>query len=371
MKIVEVCFSPALGGLELYFHTCCVQLARRGHDVLSVRLNQSRLHQLAIEQGVQTIGLEAGKKWWPFRQAWQLKAILAEHQPDLVHIHWREDIPVLAFTKIFSRHKFKLAFTRQMPMPNSKKDLYHRLIYSQIDLYLTITERLKQHALERLTIAPEKIDRLYYGVRPAPTPDPVFLKKFLTLSQPGDFNIGVFSRLERGKGQHTVIEALNQLKSSYNIPVRLYIVGDVMVPAYKESLVKRVAELGLENDVAFKGFLKEPMLAMQGMDALILPSRSEAFGLVLIEAMRCGVAVLGVQAGGVPEIIDHNETGILFTWEDSAQLAQQLAFLFQNPDFRKKISENGKRKADREFNEELHYEKLEAHFKGVIEYYRN
>lgn len=367
MKILEVCLSPALGGLELYFHNCCVQLRNLGHEVISVRLQHSRLHQRGLEQGIQTIVLGARKKWWPFQQAWLLKKIIAEQQPNLIHIHLRDDIPVLAFAKIFSRHPFKLVFTRQMPMPNSKKDPYHRLIYSQIDLYITITERLKQNALDRLTVAPEKIHRLYYGVRPAPPLDPLFLKDFLTLSKPGDFNIGVFSRLEHGKGQHTSIEALNILKNSFKIPARLYIVGDVMVPAYKESLVNRISELGLNEEVAFKGFLKEPMLAMQGMDALILPSRSEAFGLVLIEAMRCGVVVLGVKAGGVPEIIDHEETGMLFEWEDYNQLAGQLARLYQSPDLRKKLSESGKRKADQEFNEELHFQRLETFFKKVIE----
>jgi glycosyltransferase involved in cell wall biosynthesis len=199
-------------------------------------------------------------------------------------------------------------------------------------------------------------------VTPPPPRDEKFLKEFLSISSPGDFNIGVFSRLEFQKGQHTLIEALKTLRD-HSIPAKLYVVGHVMYEDYKESLVKRINELQLNSDVCFKGFISNPTLAMEGLDALVLPSRNEAFGLVLIEAMRCGVVVLGVNAGGVPEIIDHEKTGLLFEWENAEQLAEQLRFLYQNPVQRKTMAERGRAKAEREFDSDMHFEKLETLFK--------
>src|SRR5258706_9602678 len=101
---------------------------------------------------------------------------------------------------------------------------------------------------------------------------------------------------------------------------------------------------------------------MMGMDVIILPSRNEAFGLVVIEAMRCGIAVMGVNAGGVPEIIDHNQTGLLFEWGNTDQLAGQLEHLFNDHAFRKDLAQHGKEKADKEFNSETHFQKLEKLF---------
>jgi len=257
-----------------------------------------------------------------------------------------------------------LIFTRQMPMAQSKRDPYHAWIYKKIDLYITITERLRQDAIRYIPLPPSRIQRLYYGVSAPPArserdPD------FLSISQPGDFNIGVFSRLEFQKGQHLVIEAVRILRDR-KIPARLYIAGDVMYEDYKASLVEQVQSSGLREHVVFKGFLSKPAPAMMCLDALVLPSRNEAFGLVLVEAMRSAVAVLGVNGGGVPEIIDDGVTGMLFEWDKPEQLADKLEQLFRDPALRRRLAEEGKQKADQQFDDKLHFDQLESLFRSVI-----
>ncbi len=361
MNILELCLVPALGGLELYFHRCSVELKQRGHSILSVRLAGSRLEELGNKDGIPTISMRRGNKLFPWGNAKQLAHLIEGHHIDIVHGHHKDDLPLVALTKRLSKRRFKFVFTRQMPLKHQKKDPYHRWMYTKIDLMITITDLLERDALEKLPIPPERIQRLYYGVAEPPPRNDVFINEFLTISKPGDFNIGVFSRLEFQKGQHLVIEAVAKLRKK-NIPIKLYIAGDVMSPDYKTSLVSQVIASGLQDDVIFKGFLLKPVLAMMGMDVLILPSQNEAFGLVLIEAMRSGVAVMGVNAGGVPEIIDHEKTGLLFEWDNTEKLASQLEYLFNNPNVKNEMAERGKRKADEEFNAELHFLKLEALF---------
>ena len=365
MNILELCVAPGLGGLELYFHRCCVELQRKGHTVISVRLTGSRLEALGKKDGIPTRSMSRGNKFFPWRHARQLGRIIAEHRIDIVHAHHKDDLPLAALTKSTSQRPFKLVFTRQMPMKHKKKDPYHRWLYTKIDLFLTITELLKRDALEKLPMPADRVQRLYYGVSAPPPKDEEFLKQFLTISQPGDFTIGVFSRLEFQKGQHLVIKALKKLIDQ-KIPARLYVVGDSMSPEYHASLLSMVKTLQLEERVAFKGFISEPVFAMMGMDVMILPSRNEAFGLVLIEAMRCGIAVAGVNAGGVPEIITHGETGLLFEWDNPDQLAEQLAELFRDPGLRNKLAINGKAMADMEFNSDSHFGQLENLFSELI-----
>ena len=365
MNILELCVAPALGGLELYFHRCCIELVKKGHTILSVRLPGSRLEALGKKDGIPTRSMTRGNKFFPWRHARQLARLIAEHRIDIVHAHHKDDLPLVALTKSTGNRPFQLVFTRQMPLEHKKKDPYHRWLYTKINLFITITELLKRDALERLPLPADRIQRLYYGVPSPPPKNEAFLKDFLTLSQPGDFNIGVFSRLEFQKGQHQVIEALTKLTDK-NIPARLYIVGDVMSAEYNESLLRQVKSSGLEDRVAFKGFLPQPTLAMLGMDVIVLPSRNEAFGLVVIEAMRCGIAVMGVNAGGVPEIIDHNKTGLLFEWGNTDQLASQLEQLFSDPAFKNDLAQHGKEKADKEFNSELHFQQLESLFSGLM-----
>ncbi len=365
MNILEICLAPALGGLELYFHRCCVELRARGHRVVSVRLAGSRLEELGKRDGVTVLPMTKGNKFLPLRNARHVAFLIAEHKIDIVHAHHKDDLPLLALAKRFARRSFRLVFTRQMPMKQTKKDPYHRWIYGKVDLFITITEKLRLEAIEKLPVPSSRITRLYYGVPAPPQLDRPFLEHFLSISQPGDFNIGIFSRQEFQKGQHTLIAAMKMLVDR-RIPARLYIVGDVMFPEYHKVLVDAIADNQLKDRVVFKGFLQEPVRAMMGVDALVLPSRNEAFGLVLIEAMRCGVVVLGVNAGGVPEIIDHNETGLLFEWENSNQLADELEHLYRDPAFRTKLATSGKEKADRLFNSENHFRDLELLFANVM-----
>jgi glycosyltransferase involved in cell wall biosynthesis len=365
MNILELCVAPALGGLELYFHRCCVEFQKRGHTVVSVRLPGSRLEALGKAAGIPTRSMMRGNKFFPWRHARQLARIISEYRIDVVHAHHKDDLPLAVLTKSMSKRPFQLVFTRQMPLKHKKIDPYHRWLYTRIDLFITITELLKRDALEKLPLATDRVQRLYYGVPSPPPKDEAFLKQFLTISQPGDFNIGVFSRLEFQKGQHLVIDALKKL-ADREIPARLYIIGDVMSAVYDESLLSQVTSQGLADHVVFKGFLPQPTLAMMGMDVLVLPSRNEAFGLVIIEAMRCGIAVMGVNAGGVPEIIDHNQTGLLFEWGNSDQLASQLEHLFRDSAFKNGLAQRGKEKADKEFNSETHFQQLEKLFSGLL-----
>ena len=97
---------------------------------------------------------------------------------------------------------------------------------------------------------------------------------------------------------------------------------------------------------------------MPCFDAVVLATKCETFGLVLPEAMRAGVTVIGSNCGGVPEIIKHEKTGLLFESEDVADLTKQLSKIVLDQDFCKKLAKAGKEDADKRFSEEKHFERL-------------
>jgi glycosyltransferase involved in cell wall biosynthesis len=113
-------------------------------------------------------------------------------------------------------------------------------------------------------------------------------------------------------------------------------------------------------------FVSEPQKLMQLCDCIALTSREETFGLVLPEAMRCGIAVIGSNRGGVPEIIRHEQTGLLFESWNAADLYRQIKHLYTDTDFRKMIAANGKEVADARFNTEGHFAALEKHLQQAI-----
>ena len=135
-----------------------------------------------------------------------------------------------------------------------------------------------------------------------------------------------------------------------------------MNPGYRDILKKQATKLGVIDNIIFQDFVSKPQQHMQLCDCVILASGQETFGLVLPEAMRAGVAVIGSNSGGVPEIIDHEDTGLLFDTGDANSLYQKIERLYLNTDFTNNLAQKGKLKADNTFNNDTHFHTLENIF---------
>ena len=141
--------------------------------------------------------------------------------------------------------------------------------------------------------------------------------------------------------------------------VRALIVGHAMKEEYLQELQKQVAEENLQDKIIFTGFTTQAQQLMQLLDCLVLATKKETFGLVLIEAMAAGVAVIGTNNAGPLEIIDDNETGLLFEKGSSNDLAEKIKLLVEDESFRKKLAESGKMKAHEVFESQKQFAKLQ------------
>ena len=74
------------------------------------------------------------------------------------------------------------------------------------------------------------------------------------------------------------------------------------------------------NNIIFTGFTSEVQNLMQVCDVIVLATHKETFGLVLIEAMHCNIAVIGSDSGGPTEIIENSKSGLLFKSENSGHI---------------------------------------------------
>lgn len=145
-----------------------------------------------------------------------------------------------------------------------------------------------------------------------------------------------------GKGQIQAIEAVKILKS-WNIPVKLYIAGECVNQTYKRVLENYIFENQLEDRVHFIGMIKDMNELRRKMKFGIVASASEAFGRVTIEGMLSGLLMIGAEAGATKELIEKNNTGMLYEWGNSQMLAEVLKDLYENPDNVNEIRINGKK----------------------------
>ena len=369
MKILELCMSPGLGGLELYVFRSALALSHR-HEVISVINTQGKLaERYRNHPALKTHALNYRRSYLPLINARKLAHFIDQQQIDVIHMHWGNDLALAALAKKFSKRKPALVYTRQMQITRSKDDIYHRFLYSQMNLMLTITHALENDAKKFIHGFASRIKTLYYGVAaPAhilPPNEKIQKRAQLNFNQ-DDFVVGLFGRLEDGKGQHLLLKAIAEAQR-HDISIKALIAGHEMAAGYSNTLKQLAKELKIDSQIQFSDFVSEPQALMQICDCVALTSYEETFGLVLPEAMRAGITVIGSNAGGVPEIIDHETTGLLFEPRNVSSLCQQISRLYSNPQFKHDIALGGKNKADTVFNQDEHFIKLEQHFLSVIQ----
>mgnify|MGYP000607183154 CR=1 FL=1 len=138
-----------------------------------------------------------------------------------------------------------------------------------------------------------------------------------------------------------------------------------MDETYFQDLKDSIKKNNLESNILYLGFHNNPTSIMPCFDVVILATKCETFGLVLPEAMRAGVAVVGSNCGGVPEIIEHEKTGLMFETENGEDLTIQLSKLVDDKDFCSRLASAGKIDADERFSEEKHFKKLIDYFESA------
>ena len=340
-KILEVCLSPDLGGLELYMKNITKYL--NSHAVIN---KKSKLKNIFENEKIDYFELSR----YNFLK---LAKIIDKEKIDIVHIHWTKDIPVVVFAKLLSKRKPKIIQTRHMHMTRFKSDFYHKFLYQNIDMMIAVTNLVKEQ-LEKFIPKDTrpKIETSYIG---ANTPKLLSdieknnLKKSFGITD--EFIVCIVGRIEEAKGQHIVLEAVESLRKS-GIKIKTLVVGHYMDENYFNNLKNSYS-----NDI-FTGFVSNPTDFMQISDCVVLATKKETFGLVLIEAMKCGVCVLGSNSGGPLEIIDDNKTGLLFESMDSKDLYKKLNLIYEDKELREKLALAGKEKADKEFDNIIQFKKV-------------
>jgi glycosyltransferase involved in cell wall biosynthesis len=160
-------------------------------------------------------------------------------------------------------------------------------------------------------------------------------------------------RLQPWKGQDRLLSAQALLRERGH-EIRLVIVGGDaygLSSAYAESLPSLVSRLGLTDAVTLTGQVADAGPYIDQMDILVNASDPEPFGIVLLEAMARGVAVVAVDAGGPGEFIDHGRTGLLAHSGEPSALADTLEPLLVSSTLRDAIGRAGRERFMQDFTD--------------------
>lgn len=162
-----------------------------------------------------------------------------------------------------------------------------------------------------------------------------------------DIYVAIVGSISERKGHDRLMNVWKDLLSK--VPhLRLLVVGeasDEQEKAYQHQVYRscgdRVHFLGVRSDVVD---------IMKSIDLLVVPSRNEGMGMVIIEAMAAGKPVIGANTGGIPEVIVDGETGLLFEGDDGDQLVDNVVRLALDAELRIRMGEAGRDRVVKRFN---------------------
>jgi glycosyltransferase involved in cell wall biosynthesis len=199
----------------------------------------------------------------------------------------------------------------------------------------------------------------------------------------GTIRVGLVATFARWKGHRVFLEALARLSSE--CPVRGYIIGG---PIYQTGgsqwslaeLQQQARGLGLEGKVGFTGFVEDAASCMRSLDVVVhCSTEPEPFGMVIIEGMACGKAVIASQAGGASELFVDGENALGHAPGDAAMLARQIKRLAEDPDLRLQLGQAGRVTAERLYHrkrlatellalyQNIHRDPAEAELEAVVQ----
>lgn len=355
------------GGMNVYVLQVAKEFARRGNKVdVFTRCHDPRDPQIVnLVDGARVVHLKAGPLSETKETLYQyipefLNNLLAfqrseETSYDLIHSHYwlsgrvgmalSQNWKVPHVTTFHTLAKTKL----QARAGESESDLrvaVERRVMDSADAIIVSTDQERDDLARLYQTSPHKVRVIPAGVdlglfRPL---DKTHARKELGLSEKKV--ILYVGRIEPLKGLDILLNATAMLEDTSD--TRLLIVGGKPGQDKELGRLKSLAaQLGIADIVTFTGALSQTELPKyySAADVFVLPSYSESFGLVALEAMACGTPVVVSRVGGLKTFVKDGETGYLIPWRCPEPFAQRIEVLLTNPPLREMMGKAAAAKA--------------------------
>lgn len=325
----------------------CELLARSGSEAAS------RLRPLVGK--VLELSQPRGWPWSP----WRLASYCRQHDVGIMHAHssgahslglaikrWHPDLKLIVHRRVDNR-------------PGQGFWARRKYLNPAVDAYIAISEAVRDVLLET-GVTPDKISLVRSAVPlgRASAFDHREEKHKLATSLGVDVQlplIGIAAAMTAQKGYETLLQALAELKRR-GVKFHAVFAGDGEL---YDDLLKLRAELQLAHDVSMLGHIQEVTRFLSALDIFASPSRNEGLGTVILEAIDAGLPVVASRVGGIPEIIRHQDTGILVEPDHPVALAEALAMFIEQPEFAQKLAARARQHVEASFS-------VEAMIRGCV-----
>lgn len=306
MRIAQIMLARGFGGGERLFVDLCRSLAARGHAVLAIGRTESEALDLLADDPLERLRVRCRGPWDPLcRRA--IARALARFEPEIVQTH-------LARASALGGAAARAARIPTIANLHNRIDLKY---YPAIDLLVPTTADLERH-LRAAGVPPARIERI---------PNFSALAPVTAVRRPRGAGgvVKALGRFIHGKGFDVLLAAAAAGARGARFTVEIG--GDGRERAALQALSER---LGIAGRVAFPGWIDDVAAFLADADLFVLPSRDEAFGIVVLEAMARGVPIVATRVSGPLEVLD-DESAVLVEADDANALAAAIGSVLDDP----------------------------------------
>lgn len=276
----------------------------------------------------------------------RLRRLIRELAPDVVHCHGSRAVlaaglaagwpPPAGGARVPLIQTVHGASAPNTPWKQALVRAAERRLAPRISAFVAVSRWVAAGVIRDWGVPADRVHVIANGVdsaRFAVLPDARAARRSLGLDADGPV-VGMAGRLAREKGPDVFLRAARLVHRSHP-DCRFLVAGE---GPEGPALRRLAAGLGLEGRVSFAGEVRDIAVALAAMDVFVLPSRSEAISIALLEAMAAGRPVVAAAVGGVPEVARHRQSALLVPADDPYGMAQAVTDLLRDAALRQRLS---------------------------------
>ncbi len=347
MKIINIVLTNRSGGLEQAFCDYSYNLKAMGHEVLAIVLADAPYQNQLQEIAINFLTIENKFGYYDFFAVNQIKNIIANFDADAIISHAGRStfLAKKAIKKIKHRKIFQIAVNHSK---NVKRSIGCDMIFSvNKEIFFQTIDAGQPES--RSFVIPNAINTSDIAQNNNST-SPVS-----NIANNHIITIGTIGRLHFSKGFDLLIDSFIKISNEYNAhSFVLKIAGDGPELTKLQSMAKRLNSQKA-NSIQFLGWIENKADFFNSIDIFVLPSRTEPFGIVLLEAMKFRKPIISTNCEGPREVITNNINGILVDNKSSEDyitdgIKEAVIKIVENAEFTSKIINNGSIKLEKHYS---------------------
>ena len=359
-RVMQLVWSFEIGGAENFVLNLVRKMDRSRYEPsICVFAEDGPLREQAEALGVPVFRIKPGPV--PMTTLRLIRLLRAE-RPDLIHAHSIAPGFHAAVAGAFCR--IPVLTTRHgRPVEAAKRSLMRTLSNRLTHRFVAVSEDVRRLLITQAKIPQEKIFTVVNGIDTERFTGPRNTALRAELGVPDTaFLFGTVGRLSHVKAQDKMIRAMNVL-CGQGADTHLVIAGE---GESRNALEGLIAELGLAGRVQLLGARNDVPALLRAFDAFVLSSLTEGLPLSLLEAMSASLPCVATTVGGIPEVITHEQNGLLAPPGDVDALSAAMGRLIAEPDLCKRIASEGTKTINARFTLESMMDTYYQHYDAIL-----